>query len=145
MEEYRNARLGRLFLAAFKDCREDLRPPNVVGRVDVEEFGPAPGCRDFSDDAIDVGLSGFAVQVDSEDVPARPGKSDRARLAEARRGAEHESPPRRRFRCQSGGNLSTGLDASQSPPRNPIGRGQSHQSRSLASLGMTMEAEGLGM
>ena len=91
-----------------------------------------PVARISLDDPVGVGLRRLAVEVDAEDVPARPAERERARLAEPGRSAQDEGPAVAGFGGQSGGILV------HSPPVDPRQRWQeppgSRRARALAAL-----------
>ncbi len=122
VEENRDAALGGVVAARVGNRRDDLGALRVVGGVDVEELGLPAGRRDLGDDPVHVRLGSLPVEVDPENVPARPRERDRAGLAEARGGAENEGPSRAVFCGQNGADVSTAKGAAGRAARTLLAR-----------------------
>jgi hypothetical protein len=73
--------------------------PLLVGGIDVPEARLATQRLDVAGDALRIGKGGLAVQVDAEDIAARPGQRAAGGRAEARRGAQHQGPAAQLYRC----------------------------------------------
>ena len=73
-------------------CRQELGPVAVVGRVHVDEQRLAPVGRDVCLDLVDVGHALAPIEVDAGDVVAGGRQRLGRRLAEAAAGTEDEGP-----------------------------------------------------
>ena len=63
-----------------------------IGGVDVEEDGVAAERLDLAHDPLDVAERRLAVEVDAEDVQARPRQRQAGGLAEAGRRTQRQGP-----------------------------------------------------